>query len=70
MMVGTWRAFIGARSAFERLEALLSEYPARDPALKRVAPQGALTLRDVVASAPGRKAPILKGVSLAVEPAR
>ena len=68
MMVGTWRAFIGARSAFERLEALLNEHPARDPALKRVAPQGVLTLRDVVASAPGRKAPILQGVSLAVEP--
>lgn len=68
MVVGTWRAFIGARSAFERLEVLLSEYPARDPALKRVAPQGALILRDVVATAPGRKEPILQRVSLAVQP--
>ena len=67
MMVGTWRAFIGARSAFERLEALLRDYPARDPALSRVAPKGALTLRNVVASAPGRSTPILKGVSTAVE---
>lgn len=68
MVVGTWRAFIGARSAFVRLEALLSEHPARDPALRRVAPQGALTLRDVVATAPGRKEPILQRVSLAVQP--
>ncbi len=67
MMVGTWRAFIGARSAFERLEKLLRDFPARDPALSRVAPQGALTLRDVVASVPGRSAPILKGVSTAVQ---
>ena len=67
MMVGTWRAFIGARSAFERLEALLRDFPARDPALSRVAPKGALTLRNVVASAPGRSTPILKGVSMAVE---
>jgi len=67
MMVGTWRSFIGARSAFERLEALLRDYPARDPALSRVAPKGALTLHNVVASAPGRKTPILKGVSTAVE---
>lgn len=67
MMVGTWRAFIGARSAFERLEALLRDFPARDPALSRVAPKGALTLRNVVASAPGRSTPILKGVSTAVE---
>lgn len=67
MMVSTWRAFIGARSAFERLEALLRDFPARDPALSRVPPQGALVMRNVVASAPGRSTPILKGVSTAVE---
>ena len=67
MMVSTWRAFIGARSAFERLEILLGNYPARDPALSRVAPQGALSLRNVVASAPGRSTPILKGISTAVQ---
>ena len=67
MMVGTWRSFIGARSAFERLEKLLRDFPARDPALSRVAPQGALVLRNLVASAPGRSSPILKGVSTAVE---
>ncbi len=66
MLVGTWRGFIGARSAFRRLEALLAAHPERDPALSRVAPQGALTLRDVVAVAPGRAEPILKGVSVAV----
>ena len=66
MLVGTWRGFIGARSAFRRLEALLAAHPERDPALSRVAPQGALALRDVVAVAPGRAEPILKGVSVAV----
>ena len=65
MLVGTWRGFISARSAFERLELLLGAHPERDPALSRVAPQGALTLRGVVASAEGRKEPILKGVSVA-----
>jgi ATP-binding cassette subfamily C exporter for protease/lipase len=68
MLVGAWRGFIGARSAFERLEALLRAHPPRDPALSRVAPQGAMVLRDLVASAPGRAEPILKGISVAVEP--
>ena len=68
MLVAAWRGFIGARSAFGRLEALLAAHPERDPALTRVAPQGALTLRDVVAVAPGRDEPILKGVSVAVAP--
>lgn len=68
LMVGTWRSFLGARSAFERLEKLLDAHPERDPALTRVPPTGALELRDVVASAPGRATPILKGVSLRAEP--
>ncbi|MBH2042173.1 MAG: type I secretion system permease/ATPase [Comamonadaceae bacterium] len=68
MLVGTWRGFIGARGAFGRLEALLAAHPERDPALSRVAPQGAVTLREVVAVAPGRAEPILKGVNVAVAP--
>ncbi|MBY0410804.1 MAG: type I secretion system permease/ATPase, partial [Burkholderiaceae bacterium] len=67
MMVGTWRSFVAARSAFERLETLLREYPERDPALSRVAPQGTVTVRNLVATAPGRNAPILKGVSTEVQ---
>lgn len=67
MLVGTWRGFVTARAAFERLEGLLRDHPERDPALSRVAPKGALTLRDVVATAPGRLSPILRGVSTAVD---
>ena len=63
MLASTWRAFLGARAAFERIEALMRAHPERDPALRRVPPSGAVTLRDVVATAPGRQAPILKGVS-------
>lgn len=66
MIVGSWRQFIGMRSAFARLETLLQEHPPRDPALRRVAPQGRMTLEQVVASAEGRAAPILKNISLSV----
>ena len=68
MLVGTWRGFLSARSAFERLEQLLQAHPERDPALTRVPPTGAVTLRHVVASAPGRSSPILKDVSLSATP--
>ncbi len=66
MIVGSWRQFIGMRAAFARLETLLADHPPRDPALKRVSPKGELTLRDVVAIAPGRDKPILQNVNLAV----
>jgi ATP-binding cassette subfamily C exporter for protease/lipase len=65
-LVGTWRSFITSRAAFERLEKLLADYPVRDPALSRVAPSGAITLRGVVASAEGRTSPILKNISFEV----
>jgi ATP-binding cassette subfamily C exporter for protease/lipase len=66
MMVGTWRQFIGMRYAFARLEQMLIDFPARDPAFKRVAPSGAVTLQDVFATAPGRGEPILKAINLSV----
>lgn len=67
-MVNTWRSFIGARSAFLRLETLLRAHPERDPALSRVPPIGQVVVRDVVASAAGRAQPILQGVSLQASP--
>jgi ATP-binding cassette, subfamily C, bacterial exporter for protease/lipase len=65
-LVGAWRGFITSREAFQRLEQLLIDYPERDPNLHRVAPTGEVTLKDVVASAPGRTTPILKGISFSV----
>lgn len=67
LLVGTWRSFIGARAAFERLTALLNTHPERDAALTRVPPTGEITLQEVFATAPGRSTPILKGISLNVE---
>jgi ATP-binding cassette subfamily C exporter for protease/lipase len=64
MIVTSWRGFIGARGAFARLEQLLEDYPEQDPALSRVAPKGTLQLAGVVAGAPGRAEPILKGINL------
>ena len=66
MMVGSWRQLIGMRYAFARLEQLLLEFPPRDPAFKRVAPTGQITVDQVVATAPGRATPILDNVSLSV----
>lgn len=65
-LAGTWRSFITTRSAFQRLEALLQDHPERDAALTRVAPRGDLTLRNVFATATGRKQPILKDINLTV----
>lgn len=65
-LVTTWRSLATTRSAFERLEGLLSEHPERDTALTRAAPHGELTLKNVFATAAGRKEPILKDISLSI----
>ena len=67
-LVGTWQGFVACRSAFNRLEKLLAQYPERDPALTRVGPTGEITLRGVFAGAAGRATPILKNLSFAVTP--
>ncbi|HXD41641.1 MAG TPA: type I secretion system permease/ATPase [Ramlibacter sp.] len=67
-LVGVWNSFSGAKAAFSRLEQLLAEYPESDPNLSRVAPQGEVTLRQVVADAPGRATPILKEVGFTTAP--
>jgi ATP-binding cassette subfamily C exporter for protease/lipase len=66
MLVSTWKGFITAREAFKRLTVLLDRHPDRDPALSRTRPTGELALTQVVATAPSRKQPILKGVTFQV----
>ena len=67
-LVGAWRGFIGARTAFANLEQLLQANPPSDPALQRVAPTGAVQLRHVNAGVQGRAEPILRDISLQVRP--
>ena len=68
LMVSTWSGFLTARDAFNRLNELLKAHPLRDLPLKGIAPKGDMVLKEVVASAPGREVPILKGIS-AIMPA-
>ncbi|HEX2544324.1 MAG TPA: type I secretion system permease/ATPase [Ramlibacter sp.] len=64
MVVGQWRIFIAARAAYGRLQSLLDTYPAAAPSQPRSRPAGAMQVRQLVATAPGREAPILKGIDV------
>jgi ATP-binding cassette subfamily C exporter for protease/lipase len=68
LMVGTWSGFLSAKDAYVRLSDLLDAHPLRDKAPMGITPKGDVVLKEVVASAPGRKEPILRGVS-AIMPA-
>lgn len=63
MMVGTWKSFLSARKSFERLEDLLGRHPAREAGLVHDVPKGEMRIEGLVATAPGRAQPILKGLT-------
>jgi ATP-binding cassette subfamily C exporter for protease/lipase len=63
LMVGTWPGFLSAKEAFVRLRDLLEAHPLRVKNELSIVPKGDVVLKEVVASAPGRKDPILKGIS-------
>jgi ATP-binding cassette, subfamily C, bacterial exporter for protease/lipase len=67
MLIGVWNQFQMARSAYDRLERLLKEFPARPEGMPLPPPQGHVALENVVAAAPGTQIPILKGVSFALD---
>ncbi len=63
MAIGTWKQSISTRGAYQRLDEMLKSAPPRGETLSLPPPQGALSLENVFASAPGTQNTILKGVS-------
>lgn len=68
LLVQSWPAFLSSREAYTRLRELLGfEPPGRSREMVQP-PRGALSVRDVVAHAPGRERPVIAGISLDIEP--
>ncbi len=68
LLIGVWKQFISSRSAYERLERLLKEFPAREQGMALPPPRGHLTVENVMTAAPGTQVAILKSVSFTLEP--
>ncbi len=67
-IVTQWQTVVNVRDAYGRLDQLLTAVPLRPPGMALPAPQGKLAVENVIVSAPGTQAPILKGVSFALQP--
>ena len=67
-VIAVWKSVSGARSSYERLDALLEVNPAREAGMSLPKPQGELSLDSVTAAPPGVKTPIVKGVTFAIAP--
>ncbi|EIC22538.1 type I secretion system permease/ATPase [Thiorhodovibrio frisius] len=68
LLIGSWKGFLSARQAYRRLGDLLAAIPSRPRAMSLPAPDGRLTVENVVAAPPGAQVPVLRGVRFEVEP--
>ncbi len=67
-LVGQWRQIGSFRSAWLRLNTLLELVDVPEPGMPLPAPNGLLTVNNALATPPGARAPVLKGVSFGVRP--
>jgi ATP-binding cassette subfamily C exporter for protease/lipase len=65
-IIGVWKSWSSTRSAYERLNKLLSENPERSAGMALPAPTGTVAVEGVTAMAPGSKTMVLKGISFGI----
>lgn len=62
-MIGSWKLFLAARTAYERLNALLAQFPAEAERMSLPTPKGAIRAEQAVVAPPGSNVAVLKGIS-------
>ena len=67
-VIGSWKQWKGALSAYHRLDQLVVDNPLRPKGMELPPPKGVLSVEGVTTAAPGGTAALLKGVSFTVEP--
>jgi ATP-binding cassette subfamily C protein len=64
--VGQWKQFVAARQAHKRLSEIFEVLGDEEDRMQLPAPKGNLVVQNLIATAPGSRAPILKGISFNV----
>ncbi len=68
MAVGQWRNFSNARNSYGRLRGLLNSVPVEEERISLPPPQGHVTVQNLIASPPGMRTAVLKGLSFELSP--
>jgi ATP-binding cassette subfamily C protein len=68
LAVANWKGFVAARSAYERMLALFQAVPEEGQRMPLPAPEGNLSVDQIVAVPPGGREPVLRGVSFSLKP--
>lgn len=68
IIVSQWKAFLAARSAYDRITELLSIIPPIKQRMKLPTPRGHLTIQNAIVVPPGGQRAVLSGISLDLPP--
>ena len=68
LAIAHWRGVVVAREAFARINELLRSHPATMGLVTLPRPDGRVQVEHLVVAAPGKRDPILKGISFEVNP--
>ena len=67
LMIGSWKQFLSARTAYDRLNVLLAQFPVEPDRMPLPDPKGALRAEQAVVAPPGSKVAVLKGINFNIE---
>lgn len=69
LLIGTWKGFASAKTSYNRLKEMLTEYPARREGMPLPRPKGIVTAENVYVTPPRGQAAVIKGLSFTFGPA-
>jgi ATP-binding cassette subfamily C exporter for protease/lipase len=67
-LIGSWKDIVAARSAYERLNELLSEDINNQKGMQLPPPQGSLAVSAAVGVPPGHNKPVISGLNFSLQP--
>ncbi|MGO1344038.1 type I secretion system permease/ATPase [Chromohalobacter japonicus] len=67
-MIGSWKGFVSARSAYHRLNELFEKVPAEQRRMSLPAPEGRLSIESVAAAPPGARMATIRGINFETAP--
>ena len=67
-LIAVWRQWSTVKSAYQRLNILLADNPARNAGMNLPKPLGAVSVEAVTACPPGSTVAVLKGLTIALQP--
>lgn len=66
LMIGSWKQFLTARTAYGRLNTLLAQFPVEPDRMPLPPPTGTLRAEQAVVAPPGTKVAVLKGLTFTI----